>query len=165
MAKVHSFNSSDEDTIKIQNQDISRRMQLEQMNLKKEQKKMEQSKWSNRKIIAVRIFANLIIFGSIAGVLYLIAEEVINYTPKLLRNENQKYGDYVCKNTEFGDIENLDDFVSNWQCLLISYLSSLTITAANIILPFMFSYIIRFEKYNPNMELILNIGETPRCGN
>ena len=140
-------------------------MQLEQMNLKKEQKKMEQSKWSNRKIIAVRIFANLIIFGSIAGVLYLIAEEVINYTPKLLRNENQKYGDYVCKNTEFGDIENLDDFVSNWQCLLISYLSSLTITAANIILPFMFSYIIRFEKYNPNMELILNIGETPRCGN
>jgi len=134
-------------------------MQLEQRNLKKAQKKMEQSKWSNRKIIAVRIFANLIIFGSIAGVLYLIAEEVINYTPKLLRNENQKYGDYVCKNTEFGDIENLDDFVSNWQCLLISYLSSLTITAANIILPFMFSYIIQFEKYNPNMELILNIGK------
>ena len=126
---------------------------------------MEQSKWSNRKIIAVRIFANLIIFGSIAGVLYLIAEEVINYTPKLLRNENHKYGDYVCKNTEFGDIENLDDFVSNWQCLLISYLSSLTITAANIILPFMFSYIIRFEKYNPNMELILNIGKITLCGN
>ena len=137
-------------------------MQLEQWTLKKEQKKSEQSKWSNRKIIAVRILANVIIFGSIAGVLYLIAEEVINFTPKLLRNENQEYGDYVCKNTEFGDIEDLDDFVSNWQCLLITYLSSLTVTAANIILPFMFSYIIRFEKYNPNMELILNIGKINR---
>ena len=44
-----------------------------------------------------------------------------------------------------------------FMCYLYQYATTLTITSANLLLPFVFSYIIEYEDYNPKTKLIVDI--------
>lgn len=58
--------------------------------------------------------------------------------------------------TRAGSDESLSD-LEDFKCFALEYIPSITITAANIILPFVFTSIIAFERYSSRKELAINL--------
>merc|ERR1712172_258267 len=53
-----------------------------------------------------------------------------------------------------------DDYVDNFKCAVYPYYLPFTISSMNLIIPFLFSYIILYEDYDPKKKLIIDIGRS-----
>ena len=56
---------------------------------------------------------------------------------------------------ECPSFDSFDSFP--FTCYLYQYATTITITSANLLLPFIFSYIIEYEEYNPKTKMIVDI--------
>ena len=52
---------------------------------------------------------------------------------------------------------NLESSFENFECFAFEYLPSFTITFFNVVLPFVFTYLVIYERYATNTELIVNL--------
>ena len=87
----------------------------------------------------------LLVLGGGATLLYLLYLEI----------EEKGISD------ECPSFDSLDSFVENGstiiKCYFYQYATTITITSANLLLPFIFSYIIEYEEYNPKTKMIVDI--------
>jgi len=69
--------------------------------------------------------------------------------------------DDLQKETECPSFDSFDSFVENsstiFMCYVSQYATTMTITSANLLLPFFFSFIIQYEEYNPKTKMIVDI--------
>ena len=97
-----------------------------------------------------RCLAWLIVLGCYAGYMYLIY-----FVNKL---EQPKAGNNVtCSLTTVLDSE---DYLDSTLCAIFPYLLPFTISGVNLVVPFLFSYIIFYEDYDPKTKLIIDIGRS-----
>ena len=99
-----------------------------------------------------RILAWLVIIGFYVGVGFLIVN-VYNWDPVVKSSEGENV------NCDFSSF--LADFTAdNLICAFSPYLMAFTITSLNLVMPFIFSYIISFEEYDPKTRLVIDIGRS-----
>ena len=98
--KFHFLICSNEESIHIQNKDILRRLIQAKDQLSRKLRKNEVNK---TKIAAIKIFANFFIIACYVGIFYVIIRVVNDWSPDILKENN-------CKNTNFGSIDDIQDF-------------------------------------------------------
>ncbi len=85
--------------------------------------------------IAVNAFALVCLTLTATGIYFLVAEGV----PTLK------------------DINGCEAEDNDFVCLMFEYLPSMAVTLANLVLPLLFSMLIVYERYEANVELIINL--------
>ncbi|XP_078394436.1 transmembrane channel-like protein 7, partial [Cetorhinus maximus] len=91
----------------------------------------ERTKWQRVRIYTTRLVANLLILGVLGAAFYSIY-----------------------KSTEFSQANSTVPGVAG---LLLQYLPSIVITAANFLTPVIFNLLISFEQYSPGTEIKLSL--------
>ena len=139
---------SDEKSVLIQRSDVFGKIRLTLSRLDRRREMEQQSVSERRKIILTRILINfiiLIILGSIAFLIYWLtaikAPDLLN--EECISSTNEIQIDYT-------DINYL-------KCLSIEYLPSIFVTFSNLAIPFVFTKLINYEKYEANTKLSLNL--------
>ena len=104
-----------------------------------------------------RVFLNIKRF--VAWVIVLACYGGYGYLIFYVNNEVKPVvGDNItCSLTE---LFSSDDYVDNFKCAAYPYYLPLTITFMNLVIPFLFSYIIVYEDYDPKKKLIIDIGRS-----
>ena len=120
-------------------------------NLNRKQRRSQLSVGAKRKLMAIRVLINTLILGMLSGIGILIFWVTSVKAPELLTNEK-------CAHTNFEGIGSIDS--TTIKCLMIEYLPSIVVTVANLTIPFFFTVIIEYEKYEANTKLSLNLA---RC--
>merc|ERR1711990_649773 len=75
---------------------------------------------------------------------------VNNFNPVLPNN-------VTCSLSEVLSSGAPEDYISSFKCVAYPYYLPFTITSLNILIPFVFSYIIAYEDYDPKKKLIIDI--------
>lgn len=115
------------------------------------QRRAQLSIGERRKLTAIRVFINALILGMLGSIGYLIFWVTSVKAPELMMSE-------TCASSNFDSIGSIDSM--NIKCLMIEYLPSIVVTVANLTIPFLFTIIIEYEKYEANTTLSLNLA---RC--
>ena len=98
-----------------------------------------------------RTFAWLIVLGSIGGYIFSII--------KLLEFSENTKTDQAC--TSFDSITiDIEGITAAASCYIKVYSTTLTITAANLVLPFLFSLIVAREEYSPKTQLMVDLSRS-----
>eukprot|EP00095_Tigriopus_kingsejongensis_P004414 maker-scaffold654_size118352-snap-gene-0.10 protein:Tk04414 transcript:maker-scaffold654_size118352-snap-gene-0.10-mRNA-1 annotation:"hypothetical protein BRAFLDRAFT_199751" len=134
-------------TVGVQQRDIKSRLIVALQANQRARERQEMTTGSKCQLWSVRVLINVIVLGLLGGAAYGIYLLTGIAVPQWLLN-NQ------C--TEEGSSFQNTTFV----CFLLNYVPSLVITAANLVLPILFSMLIYYEKYSTNVELVLTLG---RC--
>ena len=108
----------------------------------------EQSVSEKRKIIGIRILINFIILVILGCVAYFIYWLTAIESPFLLNQE-------CISETNEIEIDYTD--INYLKCLSIEYLPSIFVTFSNLAIPFVFTKLINYEKYEANTKLSLNL--------
>ena len=66
-------------------------------------RKLRKNEVNKTKIAAIKIFANFFIIACYVGIFYVIIRVVNDWSPDILKENN-------CKNTNFGSIDDIQDF-------------------------------------------------------
>ena len=143
------FNISMDNSIIIHQSDIFGKIQLTLSYLQRKKDLSLQSVEEKRKLLATRIFINVLILTILGLLFWLISFVTATLTPNLKNNS-------TCQDDISLNIESIDSF----KCFALDYLPSITVTASNLMVPFFFGYLINFEKYEANTRLWLNLA---RC--
>ena len=139
---------SDEKSVLIQRSDVFGKIRLTLSRLDRRREMEQQSVSERRKIILTRILINfiiLIILGSIAFLIYWLTAIK---SPDLLNEE-------CISSTNEIQIDYTD--INYLKCLSIEYLPSIFVTFSNLAIPFVFTKLINYEKYEANTKLSLNL--------
>ena len=98
-----------------------------------------------------RALAWLIVLGSIGGYIFSII--------KLLEVSESTKQNEAC--TSFDSITvDIESITAAASCYIKVYSTTLTITAANLVLPFLFSLIVAREEYSPKTQLIVDLSRS-----
>ena len=98
-----------------------------------------------------RAFAWLIVLGIIGGYIFSII--------KLLEVSEKTKQEEAC--TSFDSITvDIESITAAASCYIKVYSTTLTITAANLVLPFLFSLVVVREQYSPKTQLIVDLSRS-----
>ena len=138
---------SDEKSVLIQRSDVFGKIRLTLSRLDRRREMEQQSVSERRKIIFTRILINFIILFILGGIGYMIYWLTAEKSPELL---NQCISSTNEIQIDYTDINYL-------KCLSIEYLPSIFVTFSNLAIPFVFTKLIDYEKYEANTKLSLNL--------
>ena len=139
---------SDEKSVLIQRSDVFGKIRLTLSRLDRRREMEQQSVSERRKIIFTRILINFIILFILGGIGYLIYWLTAEKSPDLLNQE-------CISSTNEIQIDYTD--INYLKCLSIEYLPSIFVTFSNLAIPFVFTKLIDYEKYEANTKLSLNL--------
>ncbi|XP_053308223.1 transmembrane channel-like protein 4 [Spea bombifrons] len=126
------FCLKDQKTIKLKKNSILYELKVDLEEDKMRQIHAQRTTSQRVGIYTVRVLVNLVVIGFIAGAFYCIYLSTIN--SQSLRKKDGVKGNFILE-------------------LLVGYLPSIVITAANFILPTFFGLIIKLEKYTLSWEI------------
>ena len=133
----------------IQRSDVFGKIRLTISRLDRRRKLDNQSDSDRRKLILLRVAIHFVVFLILGGIAYAIYHITVIDSPQLL-------SDLECvKNPVEIDYSNLS--TAYFQCLLSEYLPSIFVTFSNLAVPFIFTKLINYEKYEANNKLMLNL--------
>eukprot|EP00094_Tigriopus_californicus_P007864 TCALIF_07570-PA protein Name:"Similar to Tmc7 Transmembrane channel-like protein 7 (Gallus gallus)" AED:0.19 eAED:0.19 QI:0/0/0/0.25/0.66/0.75/4/0/609 len=139
-------NLAQESAIKTLKKHIQTNMTGLTENIKETTKKRELKLGGKVCLWATRVFINVVILGLLGGAGYGIYQFTGILVPQWLLEQN-------CSNVD-------NTHAPSFLCFVLNYVPSLTITVANIILPLIFAFVIKFEKYSSKMELVIHLARS-----
>lgn len=142
---------SEEESVTIQKQDIFGKIKLTLSYLQRRRDLALRTSDQKLKLMAKRIFINLVIFAILGSLFVLIYWVVGVKAPELLLEQK-------CQSYDL-EFEDLTDF-SSFKCFAIEYLPSVVVTISNLVAPFVFGKLILYEEYEANTKLLFNLA---RC--
>ena len=93
-----------------------------------------------------RIILWLIVLGILGGFAYGLVMLYTHVEKRGVEDECQSFDSF-----------NVDELLNKGTCYFFQFATTMTITTANLLLPFVFSYIIQYEEYSPKTRLIVEI--------
>ena len=135
--------------VTCQRSDVTNRLIGMVDNREKKLERQQMERRNKNKLIMVRVLINLFILALLASAFYGLYFLVAEFIPDLLLNDQ-----FQCS------IMNTDYWVAGIICIIFEYIPSLAITIGNTILPMIFNFLVQFEKYDTNTELMVTLS---RC--
>ena len=139
---------SDDKSVLIQRSDVFGKIRLTLSRLDRRREREQQSVTERRKILLIRILINFFIFVILGCIAYLIYWLTAEESPRLLNEQ-------CLSDTNEIEINYTD--INYLKCLLIEYMPSIFVTFSNLAVPFIFTKLITYEKYEANTKLSLNL--------
>ena len=142
---------SDDKSVLIQRSDVFGKIRLTLSRLDRRREREQQSVSERRKILLIRILINFFILVILGGIAYLIYWLTAKESPRLLNEQ--------CL-SDTNEIEISYTDINYLKCLFIEYMPSIFVTFSNLAVPFIFTKLITYEKYEANTKLSLNLARS-----
>ena len=145
------FSINKEDTVNIKRLGLLNEVNTALSTDKVQAEQSQMTKFERAFLNIKRIIAWLIVLGCYAGfgrLIYFVNNEVKQ--PVLGNN-------VTCS---LSNVLDSEDTINSFWCAVYPYLMPLTISGMNLAIPFLFSYIIFYEDYDPKMKLIIDISRS-----